>query len=101
MPAVDPNFKALTLDDIFNPEEDWEYKGKQRTIVLGNGNELYMECVDPFGHWKISLKRGKLPDALRDGSWTTFRDCLQAANLYLKDKKHPIVYTTERPAKEE
>ena len=96
MPAVDTEFKPLTFDDCYDPELDAEYRGKVRKVVLENGNWLWMESEDPYGYWTVKLKRGKLPDNLQNGSFTTFRDLLNAVNIWLKDRKHPIVYTTTK-----
>lgn len=100
MPAKDENFVPLTFDDVYDADLDWEHRGKFRKIVIGNGNEIYLESVDPFGHWKVTAKKGRLPDWLKDGSWTTFRDALAAANKYLHERKLPIVYQTNQATKE-
>jgi hypothetical protein len=96
MPAPTDNFKPITYDDIYDEELENEYMGKVRKIVIENGNHVWIESVDPYGHWKISLKKGKLPDHLKDGSWTTFRDALTAVNIWLKERKVPIVYQTTK-----
>ncbi len=102
MPATDPDFKPITLNDIHDEELDFEYKGKVRKIVLENGNYVWMECVDPYGYWQVSLKKGKLPDKIKDNNYTTFRDALTDVNRWLKERKHPIVYATtlKAPTKE-
>lgn len=103
MPSANEEFVPLTFDDCYDPEIDKEYMGKVRKIVLENGNYVWIECVDPFGHWQVSLKKGQLPDALKHGSFTTFRDALTAVNIWLQNRKVPIVYQTTKtkaPAQE-
>ena len=96
MPAKDETFTDLTLSDIFDEELDAEHKGKVRKIVLKNGNWVWLECVDPYGYWQVSLKKGRLPDNIKDNSYTTFRDALNDVNKWLREQKHAIVYETNK-----
>lgn len=96
MPAKDENFKDVTLSDIHDDEIEAEYMGKVRKIVLENGNWVWFESVDPYGHWKVSLKKGQLPDYIKNNSYTNFLTALSDVNRWLRERKHPIVYTTTK-----
>ncbi len=95
MPAANPNFTALRLDDIFDEALDKEFMGKVRKIDLPNGNIVWLKCEDPYGFWYVSLKKGQVPENLK-GAYSNFAVALNAVNLWLKDKKDPIVYPSSK-----
>lgn len=96
MPAKDETFEDFTLSDILDEELDAEHKGKIRKVVLKDGNSIWIECVDPYGFWKVRLSKGRLPDAIKDNQYTTFRDALTAVNRWCREKRHAIVYQTNK-----
>lgn len=96
MPTTDDNFEDFTFDDFYNPEEDAEFRGKYRKIVIENGNEIRVESVDPFGWWVVSLKRGKLPDYIKDNNYTTFRDALRDINRWMREREYKLVYAVSK-----
>lgn len=96
MPTVNENHKDIQLGDFLDDDLDFEHRGKVRKVVLENGNHLWIECVDPYGHWKVKLGKGRLPDYIANNSYTQFRDALIDVNRWLREKKHAIVYTTAK-----
>jgi len=95
MPAANPDFKALTLNEIYDQEVEDEFMGKARKINLPNGNIVWLKCEDPYGFWYVSLKKGQVPENLK-GAYSNFSTALNAVNLWLKDKRDPIVYPTTK-----
>lgn len=98
MPAPQSNFVPLTLNEILDEELDAEERGKVRKIKMSNGNILTFTCEDPYGFWVMKLSKGRLPEKLM-GAYTTFDAALKDANLWMKDKKEPLVYVTEERKK--
>lgn len=101
MPAKDETQPEITLSDIHDEALDAEHHGKVRKIVLKDGNYVWLECVDPYGYWQVSLKKGRLPDWIKDNSYTDFRSALADVNKWIRERKHAIVYTTDRTKSED
>lgn len=99
MPQKNPDFKPITLSDIHDEDIEKEHMGKVRKIALTNGNHVWIECVDPFGFWKVKLKKGQLPDFIRNNTYTTFLGALNDVNRWLENRKEAIVYTTDQIVK--
>lgn len=89
MPTVRENFKPFELGDILDDDKEFENGGRLRTIDIGN-NTVSIICEDPYGFWRVKLTKGNLPEKLK-GSYTSFDMALRDVNLWLKDKKEPLI----------
>lgn len=96
MPSVNEKFVDLTLSDILDDDLDKEHKGKVKKIRFDDGNHIWIESVDPYGYWKVKLRKGKLPDFIRENSYTTFRDALTDINRWLRTRQYNIVYPSPK-----
>lgn len=92
MPTANEEFVDLTLTDILDDGLDAEHRGKVRKIAFKDGNHIWIECVDPHGFWKVKLKKGKLPDFIRENTYTTFQNALTDINRWLRERKYALVY---------
>lgn len=93
MPKINESFVPLTLDDVLDEEYDEEHRGHFRKIEIEN-NTVHIRRQDPYGFWHISLSKGQVPDRMK-GAYTNFEMALTAVNIWLKNKKEPLVYTVK------
>jgi hypothetical protein len=66
-----------------------EATSKVRVTEIDNGNSITATSSDPYGHWKLHLKKGQLPEEYR-GTYTTYEYAEKAIKKYLEDRGRAI-----------
>jgi len=89
MPKTREDFVPYELADIIDDEAEFENGGRLRTIEIDN-NTVTIQSEDPYGFWRIKLKKGNLPDKLK-GNYTSFDLALRDVNIWLQNKKEPLL----------
>ena len=81
---------AYTIVENFDDEDEINNNDRVKEVEF-NGRKFIITCKDPYGHWHISLPKGKLPEEL-SGRYTIVSMAEKACEKYAHNKPLELTY---------